>query len=101
MDDAFYLFNEYLDNGSTARHFICGEYHLWIWTDDTGAVTRFEFHYKERRVKYAGGEFSRGSENYIMPMFFILDQLFNWDADIKAGLLSIRDDYAPGMRAAI
>jgi hypothetical protein len=98
MDDGFFLFSEYRDEGNEARHFICGDYHLWIWSDDACAIVRFEFHYKDRRVKYFGGEFLRGSENYVMPMFFILDQLFTCDADLQARLLGIRDDYASGMQ---
>jgi|GEM_PF-6608233 hypothetical protein len=99
MDEGFYLFGEYRDEGFEVRHYICGDYHLWIWSDEAGSLARFEFRYKDWRIKYSGGEFSRGSENYIMPMFFILDQLFACDADVQARLLGIRDDYSPGMRA--
>jgi hypothetical protein len=94
MDEGFYLFSEYRDEGNEARHFICGDYHLWIWTDDAGRLARFDFHYKDRCIKYVAGDFSHGTENYLMPMFFILEQLFTCDEDIRAKLLGIRDEYS-------
>jgi len=100
MDEGFYLFSEYRDEGNQARHYICGDYHLWVWRDAADAIVKFEFQYKDKRVKFSGGEFSRGSENYVMPMFFILDQLFSCDEDILAGLMGIRDGYAPESQAS-
>jgi hypothetical protein len=100
MDDCFFLFSEYRDEGYEARHYICGDYHLWTWSADDGEIDRFEFHFKDRAIKYSGGGFSRGSENYVMPMFFILEQLFACDADIQAKLLGIRDGYCAESRGA-
>ncbi len=99
MDDGFYLFSEYRDEGSEAKHYICGDYHLWVWADGVGAVRKFEFQYQDKRIRYADGEFSHGSENYIMPMFFIIDQLFGCDANVEAKLLGIRDQYVPWLHA--
>ncbi len=98
MDDGFFLFSEYRDEGHDARHFICGDYHLWVWRDDGGPIIRFEFQYQDKRIKYSDGRFSHGSENYIMPMFFLLDNLFCCDPDILAGLLGIRDEYLPRLQ---
>ena len=89
MDDGFFLFSEYRDEGSEAKHYICGDYHLWVWADGVGAVRKFEFQYQDKRIRYADGEFSHGSENYIMPMFFIIDHLFGCDANVEAKLLGI------------
>jgi len=100
MDDGFYLFSEYRDEGNQARHYICGDYHLWVWTDVADAIAKFEFQYKDKRVKFCDGEFNRGSENLVMPMFFILDQLFECDEGILARLMGIRDDYVPEAQAS-
>ena len=99
MDDQFYLFSEYQDDGYEARHFICGDYHLWIWSDDDGTVVKFEFHYKDRIVKYADGAFSRVSENYILPVFFLVEQLFTCDNGLQSSLLALRDEYVAGSQS--
>jgi hypothetical protein len=93
MDEGFYLFSEFRDGDSQAKHFICYNYNLWIWSDGAGGIVKFEFQYQNWRVKYSSGGFSHGSENYIMPMFFLLDQLFTCDPDLLAKLLGIKESY--------
>ncbi len=99
MDEGFYLFSEYLDEGKQAKHYMCGDYHLWVWSNDGGDLLRFEFRHKDKRIVYSGGEFSRGAENYVGPMFFILDQLFNCDGEMQAKLLRLRDDSVPELQS--
>jgi hypothetical protein len=98
MDEQFYLFSEYRDGDLDARHYICGDFHLWVWSAQDGSIAKFEFHYKDRIVKYFDGAFARECENYIMPVFFLIEQLFNRDPDMQASLLALKENYSAGLR---
>ena len=98
MTDYFSEIGSFRENGIEVKHYYLNDYHLWIWADEKKSISRFEFSYQNWRVKYSDRVFSRGSENYVMPMFFILEQGFGADPEIRAGLLHIRDSYPGGLR---
>jgi hypothetical protein len=91
MEQEFSEFGAYQEKGAEVRHYICEDYHLWVWLDGRLEICRFELHYNEWRVKYCDGAFLRGSEEFIMPVFFLIDLKFNCDALIRSKLLRIRD----------
>jgi hypothetical protein len=93
MHNEFSEIGAFLDEGNEARHFYFEDYHLWTWVDANKSIVKFEFAYNNWRVKYSQGEFTRGSENYIGPMFLIVDERFGADLGIRAKLLAIRDAY--------
>jgi hypothetical protein len=93
MNNGFSEIGAFNDDGLDARHFFCDDFHLWTWVDSSKDIVKFEFAYNAWAVKYAQGEFSRGTENYINAMFIIMDERFNVDAELRSRLLAIRDDY--------
>jgi hypothetical protein len=91
MDHEFLEFGAYRENGAEVKHYICDDYNLWVWVQGGDVIGRFELHYNAWRVKYCDGAFLPGSEEFIMPAFFLIDLKFNCDAAIRSRLLEIRD----------
>jgi hypothetical protein len=101
MNNGFSEIGAFQENGNEVKHYYFEDYHLWVWTDPSKDVVKFEFTYKNWRVKYSGGQFSPGSENYIMPVFFIIEQEFGADPICKSKLLDIRDSYSLSLNLPI
>jgi hypothetical protein len=91
MEHEFLEFGAYQENGADVKHYICDEYHLWVWLNGDREICRFELHYNDWRVKYGDGAFVPGFEEFIMPAFFLIDLKFNCDSSIRSQLLRIKD----------